>query len=199
MKNLIFDFGNVLVRWQPELVFLPYFNNDEQEWKHFWNDIMTLEWRNRIDAGESNLACIAELQKLHPQYAEAIALYYKCWDEMLTGEVPGMHEILTEIKAHHLDRYRIFGLTNWSNETFPLARKRFGILQEIDNYVVSGVERLVKPDPRIFELLLNRYGLKAEESIFIDDNAANVAAANKLGIAGKLFIGADDLRQYLNL
>ena len=93
--------------------------------------------------------------------------------------------------------YEIYGLTNWSMETFPEARERFGILQMIDRYVVSGAEGLVKPDPRLFQVLLDRYQLKAEECLFIDDNPDNVAAAKGMGMQGIVFNGAEDLRKKL--
>ena len=114
---------------------------------------------------------------------------------MLTDEVPGMRELLTEV----LKKYEVFGLTNWSMETFPEVRERFGILQMIDRYVVSGEEHLIKPDPRLFQVLLDRYQLNAADCIFIDDNPDNVAAACRMGMHGIHFIGADDLRQKLAL
>ena len=90
-------------------------------------------------------------------------------------------------------------MTNWSMETFPEARERFGILQLIDRYVVSGAEGLVKPDPRLFQVLRERYHLKAEECIFVDDNPDNVSAAKKLGMQGIVFTNADMLRKQLEL
>jgi len=115
---------------------------------------------------------------------------------MLTDEVPGMREVISELRNRN---YGIYGLTNWSMETFPEARERFGILQMIDRYVVSGAEGLVKPDPRLFQVLLDRYGLKAEECAFVDDNPDNVAAASAMGMEGILFTGAEDLRKRLGL
>ncbi|MBR5092175.1 MAG: HAD family phosphatase [Bacteroidales bacterium] len=195
MKNVIFDFGNVLVQWCPDRVYGEYFGNEARAW-WFFRHVIDLEWRQRIDAGESQDKCIAELQAKHPEYAEAIALYRDRWREMLVGEVPGMRELIEELK---IQRYEIYGLTNWSMETFPEAREHFGILQMIDRYVVSGAEGLVKPDPRLFQVLLDRYGLKAEECIFIDDNPDNVDAARQLGMEGIVFQGAEDLREKLRI
>jgi 2-haloacid dehalogenase len=98
-----------------------------------------------------------------------------------------------------MQHYEVYGLTNWSMETFPAAREHFGILQMIDRYVVSAAERLIKPDPRLFQVLLDRYGLRAEECTFIDDNPDNVAAARKMGMKGIVFTGADSLRKELGL
>ena len=195
MKNIIFDFGNVLVQWHPELVYGEYFGDEAKAW-WFLRHVADMDFRQRIDAGESMERCIAEKQACFPEYAEAIELYRAKWREMLTDEVPGMRDVITELKSRN---YEVYGLTNWSMETFPEAREHFGILQMIERYVVSGAEGMVKPDPRLFRVLLDRYSLKAEECIFIDDNPDNVAAAKALGMDGIEFAGADDLRIQLGL
>ncbi len=194
-RNIIFDFGNVLVQWHPELVYGQYFGDEARAW-WFLRHVADLDWRQRIDAGESQDACVAELQARYPDYREAIALYRDRWREMLTDEVPGMRQLIGDLKSQG---YELYGLTNWSMETFPEAREHFTILQLIDRYVVSGQERLVKPDERLFRVLLDRYGLKAEECTFVDDNPDNVAAACRLGMEGIVFTGADDLRIKLNI
>ena len=193
MKNIIFDFGNVLVQWHPELVYDEYFGDEAKAW-WFLRHVADMDWRQRIDAGESVDGCIREKQAQYPEYAEAVELYRSRWREMLTDEVPGMREVILELRTMN---YEIYGLTNWSMETFPEARERFGILQMIDRYVVSGAEGLVKPDPRLFQVLLDRYQLKAEECLFIDDNPDNVAAAKGMGMQGIVFNGAEDLRKKL--
>ena len=199
MKNVIFDFGNVLVQWCPDRVYGEYFGDEARAW-WFFRHVIDLDWRQRIDAGESQDKCIAELQAKHPEYKEAIALYRDRWREMLVGEVPGMRNLLQElINLSTYQPINIFGLTNWSMETFPVAREHFSILQMIDRYVVSGAEGLVKPDPRLFHVLLDRYNLKAEECVFIDDNPDNVAAAQTLGMEGIVFQGAEALRKELRI
>lgn len=195
MKNIIFDFGNVLVEWHPELVYGEFFRDEAKAW-WFLRHVTDMEWRQRIDAGENQDACIRELQGRYPEYSNAIALYRDRWREMLTGEMPGMRDLINELKAKN---YELYGLTNWSMETFPEARERFGILQLIDRYVVSGAEGLVKPDPRLFQVLLDRYALRAEECIFVDDNPDNVAAACQMGMKGIVFSGAENLRKQLGL
>ena len=194
MRNIIFDFGNVLVKWKPERVYSEYFGDEARVW-WFLRHVADTDWRLRIDAGESQDACIAEQQQKFPEYAEAIALYRDRWREMLTGEMPGMREVLTAL----IDSpdWEVYGLTNWSMETFPEARRHFAILQMIDRYVVSGAEGLVKPDHRLFQRLLDRYGLKAEECTFVDDNAVNVEAAREMGMTGIVFSNADNLRREL--
>ena len=194
-KNIIFDFGNVLVQWHPEKVYGEYFSDEAKAW-WFLRHVTDLDWRQRIDAGESQDACIAELQTKYPEYREAIELYRSKWREMLTGEMPGMRKLILELRSMH---YEVYGLTNWSMETFPEARKQFGILQLIDRYVVSAQEHLVKPDPRLFQVLLDRYGLKAQECIFVDDNPNNVEAARHMGMHGIVFTNANTLREALDI
>ena len=200
MQNIIFDFGNVLVQWHPELIYTEYFGDEAKAW-WFLRHVVDNEWRGRIDAGESTKELTAELVGRFPEYKEAIELFDQRYFDMLTGEVPGMRDLLTELLSTHYPlpttHYEIYGLTNWSMETFPEARRRFGILQMIDRYVVSAQERLIKPDPRLFQVLLDRYGLKAEECTFVDDNPDNVAAARKMGMKGIVFTGADALRKEL--
>lgn len=194
MKNVIFDFGNVLVKWEPEKIYTNHFGDEAKAW-WFLRHVVDLDWRQRIDAGESQELCIRQLQAQHPDYSEAIEVYRSHWREMLTGEMPGMREVVLELKQ----KTAVYGLTNWSMETFPEARERFGILQLIDRYVVSGAEHLVKPDPRLFQVLLDRYGLQAKDCIFIDDNPANVEAACRMGMEGIVFEGAEKLRKQLGI
>lgn len=193
--NIVFDFGNVLVRWEPERMFASHFAGNPARYWYFWRHICPMEWRNRIDAGEDIASCIAEQQALFPDYAEAIACYDTQWEVALTGEMPGMRILI----QHLLDRgeHPIYGLTNWSMETFPKARAKFPILQLIDNYIVSGDVRLVKPDPRIFQLLLDRFHLRPDETVFIDDNPDNVYAARHLGIHAICFSNSEDLTNEL--
>ena len=211
MRNIIFDFGNVLVEWHPEQIYTEYFGDEAKAW-WFLRHVADNEWRGRVDAGESTMELTAELVGRFPEYKEAIELFNQRYFDMLTGEVPGMRDLLTGLLSYSSPtaerrapspvsgeepRYQIYGLTNWSMETFPEARRRFGILQMIDRYVVSAQERLIKPDPRLFKVLLDRYGLKAEECTFVDDNPDNVAAARKMGMKGIVFTGADALRKEL--
>ena len=195
MENIIFDFGNVLVRWEPEKIYAEHFGDEAKAW-WFLRHVADNDWRLRIDAGESQDACIAEQQARYPEYRQALALYRDRWRDMLTGEMPGMRDIIVELRKKG---HEIYGLTNWSMETFPQAREHFPILQMIDRYVVSGAEHLVKPDPRLFQVLLDRYGLRAEECTFVDDNPVNVEAARRMGMRGIQFVGAEKLRKDLAL
>ena len=195
IKNVIFDYGNVLVDWNPAYLFLPVFGGDEEKCKYFTDNVCNREWFTRIDQGESMDVCVAELQKRYPEYADAVAMFRDRWFEMCNGEIPGMLEIIQDLKNKGVG---VYGLTNWPAETFAEARRRFRTLACIDNYVVSSAVRLAKPQPEIYQLLLSKYNLKAEECVFIDDRVDNVNAAKALGITGIVFPGsADDLRKEL--
>ena len=196
MKNIIFDFGNVLVGYRPDLYYAKHFGDEARAW-WFLRHVADLEWRTRMDAGESTRQCVDDLAARFPDYSEAIDMFDKQYFDMFTGEIAGMRTLLLELKAR--PDVHIYGLTNWSSETFPEARRRFSILQLVDDYVVSGDERLVKPDPRLFQRLLDRYGLAAADCTFVDDNLTNVEAARRMGMTGIHFSDVDNLRQQLGL
>jgi len=195
IKNIIFDYGNVLVDWNPAYLFLPVFGGDEEKCRFFTENVCNREWFTRIDQGESMDVCVAELQKAYPEYADVIALFRDRWFDMCSGDIPGMLEIIQDLKNQGMG---VYGLTNWPAETFAEARRRFKTIASIDNYVVSSAVRLAKPQPEIFRLLLSKYNLKPEECVFIDDRVDNVNAAKALGITGIVYPGsADALRKEL--
>ena len=165
IENIVFDFGGVLLDWNPRYFYRDYFR-DEKEMEYFLENICNGEWNIKQDAGRPFAEGIRELVSRYPQYEEAI------------------------VKA---EGYGVYGLTNWSAEKFPIARSRFACLGLFDGIVVSGEEKVAKPDPKIYEILLERYRLKAENCIFMDDNAANVAAAEALGFNAILFDDIDNV------
>ena len=194
INHLIFDFGGVLVDWNPRYVFVPWFGDAAKaEW--FLTEICPYEWNAQVDLGlttaEVTEARVAEF----PEWEKEIRMYYGRWIEMLHGDVPGMEALVREYKRRG---YHIWGLTNWSYELFPLVRDRFPVFDLMDGIVVSGVEKAIKPHPELYHILLDRYGLKAGECVFIDDNAANVAGAEAVGIKGILFEGEKRLRKELD-
>lgn len=193
MKDIVFDFGGVLVDWNPRYLYRKIFASEEEmEW--FLSNVCTGQWNTLHDAGRPFAEGIAQLQEKYPKYASQISDYYRRWDEMLGGEIKGTHDIVRALKAKG---YKLYGLTNWSAETFPIARERFEVLREMDGTVVSGEERLVKPDPKIYERLMERFGLHASNTVFIDDSAANVSAAKELGMDAVRFENAPLLVQEL--
>ena len=195
IKSVIFDFGNVLIDWNPAYLFLPYFNGDEEKCRFFTNNVCNREWFTRMDRGESMDKCVVELQQTYPQYADAVAMFRDRWFEMCNGEIPGMLELIHDLKSKGVG---VYGLTNWPAETFTEARRRFKTIASIDNYVVSSSVKLAKPDPEIYKLLLSKYNLNPQDCVFIDDRKDNVDAAKALGMNGIVFPGnADGLTEIL--
>ncbi|MHC1776719.1 MAG: HAD family hydrolase [Lentimicrobium sp.] len=176
-KAVIFDLGGVLIDWNPRYVYRKIFDNEaDTEW--FLENICTSDWNLSIDAGKPFAEAVKELSVLNPEWVKQIEAFHLRWEEMLGGDIPESVQILKEIQNAG---YPVLGLTNWSAETFPIAYDRFEFLQTFDGIVVSGAEKLIKPDPRIYNVLLDRYGLQPVECLFIDDNLHNVTAARDLG------------------
>lgn len=186
IKSVIFDYGNVLVDWNPTYLFLPHFKGNVEECGYFTEHVCNREWFTRMDRGEDMDKCVAELQAKYPQYADAVAMFRDRWFEMCNGEIPGMLELILELKSKGVG---VYGLTNWPAETFTEARRRFKTLASIDNYVVSSSVKLAKPEQAIYELLLRKYDLNPQECVFIDDRIDNVNAAKALGMSGIVFPG----------
>lgn len=178
IKNIIFDFGGVLLDWNPRYLYKSYFNDDEKM-EHFLADICNGEWNSQLDAGRPFADGVKELQAKYPEYAEAIQMYDEGWEKMLKCELPDSIDLLRELKSMGYD---IYGLTNWSAEKIGYAFSNYQFFSLFDGIVVSGVEKIVKPDRRIYEILLGRYSLRPEECVFIDDNQDNVNMAKQLGI-----------------
>ncbi len=176
IRNIVFDFGGVLVDWNPEYLFKDVFS-DRSELDYFLENICTPDWNEKQDAGRSLSEAIRTLQERHPKYHDEIRLYYDEWTTMLGGPIEQNVALLKSLKTN----YRLFGLTNWSAETFPIAYDLYPLFREFEGIVISGIERLAKPDERIYRLLLERYSLAAAESLFIDDNERNIRVADNLG------------------
>lgn len=193
IKNIIFDFGGVLLDWNPRYLYKSYFNNDE-EMEHFLADICNGEWNIRQDAGRPFAEAVKELQAKFPEYAEAIQMYDDDWEKMLKCELPESIDLLKELKFMG---YGIYGLTNWSAEKIGYAFANYSFFSLFDGIVVSGVEKVVKPDRKIYEILLERYSLKPGECVFIDDNQDNVDMAKVLGINAIRFDNIGNVKEYL--
>ena len=193
IKNIIFDFGGVLLDWNPRYLYKSYFNNDE-EMEHFLADICNGEWNIRQDAGRPFAEAVKELQAKFPEYAEAIQMYDDDWEKMLKCELPESIDLLKELKFMG---YGIYGLTNWSAEKIGYAFANYSFFSLFDGIVVSGVEKVVKPDRKIYEILLERYSLKPGECVFIDDNQDNVDMAKVLGINAIRFDNIGNVKEHL--
>jgi 2-haloacid dehalogenase len=176
IKNIIFDFGGVLIDWNPRYFYKNVFN-DEAEMEYFLSEVCNPQWNMKMDAGLTFAEATQEVLEQHPKYSHYIEMYLKNWEIMIGGEIAENTRLLKPLKA----KYRLFGLTNWSAEAFPVVFERYDFFKNFEGIVVSGTEKMVKPDKAIYELLLKRYGLKADESLFIDDGLRNVEAAKELG------------------
>jgi 2-haloacid dehalogenase len=191
--TVVFDLGGVLVDWNPRYLYRRLFD-DEAAMERFLAEVCSSHWNELQDAGRPWREAIAVLSTEHPQHAGLIAAYRERWDEMLRGPIAASVAILDELRARGVPLY---ALTNWSHETFPLARRRYRFMEAFLGIVVSGEERLIKPDPAIFQRLLSRYGLDPARTVYIDDAPRNVEAAARLGMHALHFRDAATLRDEL--
>jgi 2-haloacid dehalogenase len=194
INTIIFDLGAVLIDWNPHYMYRSIFA-DEDAMKNFLATVCTSDWNEEQDAGRSLQDGTAALIKEFPEHEENIRAFYSRWEEMLGEPFWDTVEILKELKAGK--KYKIYALTNWSAETFPIALKRYDFLGWFDGIVVSGVEKIRKPAPEFYQLLFDRHDIKVDESLFIDDNYRNVVAAEKLGIQSIHYKSAIQLRECL--
>ena len=191
---VLFDLGGVLVDWNPRYLYRPHFAGDEQAMEHFLMHVCPGEWNHEIDAGKRFADAVAERQRLFPEHAELIALWESGWETMLGEAIAGTVAILEQLKCKGV---RLYALTNWSYETFPIARQRFAFLQWFQDIVISGEVKLAKPDPRIFELARTRCALEPAATVYIDDAPRNVESARKLGFEALHFQDPLRLREQL--
>lgn len=174
IKNIIFDFGGVLMDWNPRYFFKDYFNDDEKM-EFFLKNIADDDWNAEQDRGRSLAEGTEILIAKFPEWETEIRAYYDNWTTMLRSDIPENVAVLRKLEH---SEYDLFGLTNWSAETFPYALENYDFFDIFKGkIVVSGEEKLIKPNPEIWEVLLERYNIKANESVFIDDNAKNIETA----------------------
>jgi 2-haloacid dehalogenase len=191
---VVFDLGGVLIDWDPRYLYRSLFGGNEEAMETFLAEVTTPEWNQQQDAGRPWTEAIESLSREHPERRELISAYWHRWPETLGEAIEPTVEILGELRRAGV---RLFALSNWSAETFPIARPRYPFLEWFEGIVISGDVRLVKPDARIFRHLLERYGLEPRSTVFIDDSEANVQAARELGMTGIRFADAQTLRRDL--
>ena len=191
---VVFDVGNVLYGWDPDSFLVRQIADDEARLR-FIEDVDLYAWHETLDGGRPYAEAAAELEETFPQYAALIAAWSDRFGETITGPVPGVHEIVEALDARGVP---LFAITNFSADFWPpfVARERafFGLFRDI---VVSGEVELLKPDPAIYYLALDRFGLRPADALFIDDREINVDAALAVGMAAHLFIDAADLKARL--
>ncbi len=192
--TIIFDLGAVLIDWNPRYVYRHIFQT-EAEIDAFFENICTGDWNENQDAGYPLQAATEERVALFPEWEPEIRAYYGRWEEMLGGALDDTVEIFRQLK--NAGQHRIYALTNWSAETFPVALARFEFLHWFDGIVVSGEEKTRKPFPEFYQILFDRYGVAPERTVFIDDNLRNIKAGEALGLRGIHFRSAEELEEEL--
>ena len=191
---VIFDIGGVLIDWDPRHLYRKLFAGDDAAMEHFLANVCTHEWNRRQDAGRTFAEGCGLLTAEHPGQAELIEAYGARFDEMMAGPIAGTVEILRELRDRGTPLY---ALTNFSAETFPPAFARFEFLRWFRGIIVSGEVKVIKPDPRIFRALIERYAIEPNRAVFIDDVDVNVEAATAVGIHGIRFTSPAGLRAEL--
>ena len=191
INTIIFDLGAVLVDWNPNYLYRKLIA-DEQEMQDFLTNITTPDWNEEQDAGRSLKEGTDLLVQQHPQHEAHIRAFYDRWDEMLGDPIQGTIDLFKQLKES--GKYKIYALTNWSAETFPVALERYDFMRWFDGIVVSGAEKMRKPAPEFYQLLLDRYNVNPQEALFIDDNLRNILAAEKMGITCIHFTSPEQLK-----
>ena len=194
IKAIIFDYGNVLLEWNPRLVYRRFFPNDPEGMESFLSEVQFMEWNAQQDKGRPFKEGVAILSEQFPQYAELIRAYHENWADSI-GEIhTGTVEILKKLKQAG---YPLYGFSNWSAETFPLVRAKHDFFDIFDDMVISGEVGFAKPEPEIYQILLDKIGRPAQECLFIDDSLPNIQQANKIGFATIHFQSSSQLEKEL--
>ncbi len=193
IDTVIFDLGGVLIPWDPSNLYRRLIPDAERR-ERFLQEVCSPEWNLRQDAGRPLAEGTKALITAFPGQETLIRAFYDRWPEMLGDVIEGSAALVRELKAKG---YRVLALSNWSGETFPLARPRYPILQEFEGIVISGVEGMIKPDPAIYRLLCARYDVLPERAAFLDDSLPNVEGAEAIGMHGILFQSPGQAREAL--
>ena len=183
IDTVIFDIGNVLYRWDLRCLFAKLID-DPQELDWFLAHVVTPEWHFQHDAGRPFATMVAERSREYPQYADHILAYSRRFPETIPGPVDGMLAIVQALAAGKIP---LFAISNFGAESWAQFRPMAPIFDMFDDIVISGEERLIKPDSAIFTLALDRFARRPEQCLFIDDRQDNIEAAEALGMAGHHF------------
>ena len=194
IDTVIFDLGGVLIDWNPDYVYTSIFSTDEDR-LGFYRDICTPDWNEEQDAGRSLSDATELLVNKFPEHETNIRIYYDRWEEMLRGPVEGTVEILRQLRYE--TSHKLYALTNWSAETFPIALARYDFLHWFDGRVVSGEEKTRKPFIEIYETLIKRFDIDPTRSVYVDDNARNLAPASLLEMQTIHFQSPDQFKAEL--
>ncbi len=184
INTVVFDLGQVLVDWDSRYLYRRIFDGDEKQVEQFHSEICTPEWNHAQDAGRSYAEAERILIDKFPDQADNIRAWRVHFDETMRGEISGSVAILAQLKQQNI---AVHALTNWPKETFPIARQRFAFLNWFETITVSSEEGCAKPDPRLFQIMMDKHGIKPETTVFIDDKKANIDTARALGFTALLF------------
>lgn len=193
-KAIVFDFGGVLIGWNPRNLYARFFPGDPQAMEDFLAEIDFMHWNAQQDKGRSFAEGVETHSKKFPQHARLIDAYREHWKESITGAIEGTVELLHTLKEKG---HPVYGLSNWSTETFPFIRHEYPFLNLLDDMVISGEINMIKPEPEIFEFFLQKVGKSAAECLFIDDSESNVAAAQQMGFDTVHFKSPEALKREL--
>jgi 2-haloacid dehalogenase len=194
IKALIFDYGNVLLEWNPRFVYQRYFPNDPQGMERFFTEVNFADWNLQQDKGRPFKEGVALLSQEFPHYSHLIQAFHDLWIDSVGGPIAGTVEIVKRLKQAG---YPVYGLSNWSAETFPYMREKHDFFDLLDDMVISGEVGHIKPEPEIFHILLAKIGKPAHECLFIDDSLTNIQQAKNLGFATILFQSPQQLESSL--
>lgn len=195
LTTVVFDIGNVLVAWDPRNLYRRYFEGREDQMEWFLNNICTPAWNIEQDKGRSFTEAVDLLAKDHPpEWHPMIRAFDEQWQETISGPIHGTVDVLKALKRSNVP---VYAITNWNQDKFREALARFDFLNSFDGIVVSGDERVVKPDREIFELFFERYGVKPETAVFIDDSLRNVEGARAAGMHALHFTSHETLARDL--
>lgn len=192
--TIVFDLGGVLVDWNPDYVYKTIFESEE-EMKWFYENICTPDWNEEQDAGRTLEEATETLIKTYPDHEQNIRAYYQRWEEMLKGPIQETVDILDYLRHH--TNFRLYALTNWSHETFPIALQRYEFLNWFDGRIVSGEEKTRKPFKEIYQMLIDRFQINPRTAIYTDDNKRNLAPASDLGFHTIHFQSSHQFKQEL--
>jgi 2-haloacid dehalogenase len=191
---VVFDLGGVLIDWNPRYLYRRVFDNDERAMEIFLATVCTAEWHYQHDLGRPMSETCAELATANSEHAGLIWAWRDRAGEMIGDAIGGSVDVLRELSDAGTPCY---ALSNWPAETFGLCRGRFEFLSLFTGVVISGEEGVAKPDPAIFDLLLERFGLAPAATLFVDDSQTHLATAHSLGMPTVLFDTPEGLRQGL--
>lgn len=190
IKAIIFDFGNVLLEWNPRFIYKRFFPDDPEGMERFLEEVDFMEWNALQDKGRPFAEGVAILSQQFPQYSHLIQAYHDHWIDSVGKPILGTINILKDLKKAG---YPVYGLSNWSAETFPHMLEKYDFFHLLDGFVISGDVGHVKPGPEIFQILLDKIGRPASECLFIDDALSNIEQAQKQGFATILFQSPEQL------